>query len=374
MPEVLPSAFPRVSEHVTRSFVTVDNPAWTQCHASTIIASGPRFLVAFFAGTAEGTPDNHIWLSTSPDLVTWGAPVCVDEGEDVAHWNPVLAHDPDGLLWLFYKKGPLISAWQTYYRTSTDNGVTWSPAAELVPGDAGGRGPVKNQPLAVGRRWFAPSSLEAWGDAPGETAWTAFVDISDDSGRSWTAVPVPLDRDRLRGAGIIQPSLWKDQRGGISLLCRSSEGSAFLSRSAGGSDAGEMEFAEARPVGLPNNNSGLDVAVLPDGRLVCAHNPVDGDWGPRCPLGLSISHDDGETWAYAVTIDDGTTAIGDGPVPTDGGGLRPGAAAASGVVTTGQGEYSYPTLTVSGDRLVVSYSWQRRGIVAASIPVGHLNV
>lgn len=137
---MLPSAFPRVSEQVTRSFVTVDNPTWTQCHASTIIPSGPRFLVAFFAGTAEGTPDNHIWLSTSLDLETWSAPVRVDEGEEVAHWNPVLAHDPDGLLWLFYKKGPLISVWQTYYRTSADNGTTWSVAAELVPGDAGGRG------------------------------------------------------------------------------------------------------------------------------------------------------------------------------------------------------------------------------------------
>jgi hypothetical protein len=243
-----------------------------------------------------------------------------------------------------------------------------------MPGDAGGRGPVKNQPLAVGRRWFAPSSIEAWGDAPGETAWSSFVDISDDSGRTWTALPVPVDRDRLRGAGIIQPSLWKDQRGGISLLCRSSEGRAFLSRSVGGSDALEMAFAEARPVGLPNNNSGLDVAALPDGRLVCAHNPVDGDWGPRCPLGLSISHDDGETWAYAITVEDGTTPIGDGPVPTDGAGLRPGGAAASGVVTTGQGEYSYPTLTLAGDRLVVSYSWQRRGIVAASLPISSLNL
>jgi predicted neuraminidase len=351
----------------------VDNPAWIQCHASTIITAGPRFLVAFFAGTAEGAPDNRIWLSTSADLITWSAPVCVDEGEEVAHWNPVLAHDPDGMLWLFYKKGPLISAWQTYFRTSADHGATWSPAAELVPSDAGGRGPVKNQPLTVGRRWFAPSSLEAWGDAPGETAWSGFVDISDDSGHSWTSVPVPVDRDRLRGAGIIQPSLWKDQRGGISLLFRSSEGSAFLSRSAGGSEP-EVVFTEARPVGLPNNNSGLDVVALPGGRLVCAHNPVDGDWGPRCPLGLSISNDDGETWAYAVTIEDGTTPIGDGPMPTDGRSLQPGAAAASGVVTTGQGEYSYPTLIVSGDRLVVSYSWQRRGIVAASIPICYLNL
>jgi predicted neuraminidase len=36
-------------------------------------------------------------------------------------------------------------------------------------------------------------------------------------------------------------------------------------------------------------------------------------------------------------------------------------------VTSGAGEYSYPTAVLDGDRLLVSYTWQRRGIVLAEI-------
>ena len=99
-------------------------------------------MAAWFAGTREGTPDNRI--------VLWrdGATSVLDTGRDVAHWNPVLADGPDGLLWLFCKVGPRISEWITLVTRSPDGGATWEPARELVPGDtSGGRGPVRTPPL-----------------------------------------------------------------------------------------------------------------------------------------------------------------------------------------------------------------------------------
>jgi predicted neuraminidase len=41
-------------------------------------------------------------------------------------------------------------------------------------------------------------------------------------------------------------------------------------------------------------------------------------------------------------------------------------------VTSGAGEYSYPTAVLDGDRLFISYTWQRRGIVLAEVPLNAL--
>ncbi len=57
---------------------------------------------------------------------------------------------------LWFKVGPQIPAWRTYTAVSTDEGESWSEPAPLVPGDAGGRGPVKNKPLILGDgAWLA---------------------------------------------------------------------------------------------------------------------------------------------------------------------------------------------------------------------------
>jgi len=326
-----------------------------------LLVSANRVLVAWFAGAAEGQPDNQIWFSSAPadDLSapSWSRPVSLLGGsDDVAWWNPVLSTAPDGRLWLFAKRGNRISSWQTWVRTSDDNAVTWSDAFELVPGDHGGRGPVKNQALVLqDGTWLAPCSQESWADGAGGT-WDCFVDVSTDDGATWTASPVPLDHGPLIGPGIIQPALWADG-GRVYLLARSSEGSAYRSIST---DAGRT-WTPAAATSLPNNNSGLDVARLPSGRVVCVHNPVAIPWGPRCPLVVSLSEDNGLNWRTVLTLEDcPRNALG---------GLTPGE---EGVRASGEGEFSYPTVTVAGDELFVSYTWQRRAIVVAAVRLAEI--
>jgi predicted neuraminidase len=348
---------------VHRRWVAVDHPSWRQAHASTVLAVGGDLLAAWFAGEREGSPDTRIWCARRPAGAShWSAPVVVASGDE-AHWNPVLATGPDDAVWLFFKRGPLISRWATWVRRSTDGGQTWSAEFELVAGDAGGRGPVKNPPLLLpDGTWLAPASHERWGVAP---AWESSVDVSTDAGATWRRAPIPLARDDLRGPGIIQPALWRDGDT-VYALMRSSEGRAYRAHS---DDAGRT-WSPARPVGLPNNNSGLTVLALPDGSVGCVHNPVGGDWGVRCPLVLSRSCDNGLSWREVLTIEDGRTPLDGDPTrrpgrprTTD---LRP---ADAGVRTTGAGEYSYPAATPLGDALVVTYTWQRRGIVEATVPV-----
>ncbi|MEA4890923.1 MAG: exo-alpha-sialidase [Clostridiaceae bacterium] len=65
------------------------------------------------------------------------------------------------------------------YRISDDNGESFEEEQELIPGDRGGRGPVKNKPVRLKNgRILAPASTE-------QGIWKAFADISDDEGKSW---------------------------------------------------------------------------------------------------------------------------------------------------------------------------------------------
>jgi predicted neuraminidase len=349
---------------LTREFVTVDDTRWRQCHAAAVAVARGVPVVAWFAGTREGTPDNRVRVSGP------AGPRTVDTGYDVAHWNPVLAPDPsdDDVLWLFMKAGARISRWVTLATRSRDGGATWGPVRELVPGDtSGGRGPVRNPPLVTPEGlWLAPASVEHWSWPP---RWEPFVDVSADGGATWTSSPIPVDRAALRGAGHIQPSLWLGRDGRPVALMRGTEGRAHRAVSGDGG----RHWGVAAPTGLPNNNSGLCAVALPSGRVVCVHNPSSQDWGSRCPLVASVSDDEGVTWRRAAVIDDGATPVDPAVPRLLDPAARPGFAPGdAGVVTSGAGEYSYPAAVLDGDELLVAYTWQRRGIVLARLPVALL--
>ncbi|GAB3810794.1 exo-alpha-sialidase [Tessaracoccus terricola] len=330
--------------------------AGVQVHASTLLvtASG-HYVVAWFAGSHEGAADSTIHVLSSDD----GAVRPIAPQDAVPHWNPVLAAGPDGATWLFYKRGHRIDEWTTWRCTSTDGGRTWSPPAELVSGDAsGGRGPVRQAPVQVGELWVAPGSVEVW-EPP---RWDCFMDVSADAGRTWRQVRLPLDHDAVRGAGCIQPTLVALPDGTLVTLTRSSAGAVFRSVTRD-----PCSWPGLRPTTLPNNNSGIAAVGLADGRIVACHNDATDDWGARSRLVLSVSDDAGETWRQVRVVVDG--AGGDASAPTG----APAGAAVTGVVTTGDGEYSYPAMQVVGDELWVSYSWQRRSIALERIRIAELS-
>ena len=109
------------------------------------------------------------------------------------------------------------------YRVSEDNGETFGEEKELVPGDQGGRGPVRNKPIRLkSGRILAPGSTE-------QGIWKAFVDRSDDDGKTWNKSQeveisqleyksgertvgkddssIPVSEQSFYGRGVIQPTL-----------------------------------------------------------------------------------------------------------------------------------------------------------------------
>ena len=301
-----------------------DDAQFDQCHASTLVGSGDdRFLAAWFGGTEEGKNDVAIW-SARRQGGQWSAPRRLAKVTELPHWNPALLAAPDGRIHLFFKVGSSTKVWQTWTMASDDGGETWSPPRELVVGDRGGRGPVKNKPIVLSDgAWLAGASLER------KDGWDVFVDRSEDGGLSWQASDlVARDRENFPGDGVIQPTLWGSAPGRVHMLVRSSCGWICRSDSQ---DFGRT-WTPLYKTDSPNNNSGIDLARLSDGALALICNPVGKDWGPRTPLSILLSFDNGETWPRRLDLE------------------------------TDPGEFSYPAIITTEDGLAVTYTWNRRRI------------
>ena len=338
---------------VTREYIMEEDRDFDSAHASTLLPlPGERVLAAWFAGSWEKAPDVAIWVSLRQNG-SWERPRKVADARGTALWNPVLFCLDENTIVLYYKCGAAISEWKTFFILSHDNGLNWSAPQELVPGDtSGGRGPVKNKPIRLKNgNILAPASYE------GEL-WDAFADISEDNGKTWSkSALVPLRRVGYKaetlhrpqskyfcyGKGVIQPTLWEDEAGKVHMLLRSTSSAVFKSDS---SDGGRT-WSTAYATGLPNNNSGLDLVRLPSGTLVVALNPTPNlpnyYKGPRTPLSLYSSTDNGETWQELYVLEDGP------------------------------GGFSYPAIA-AGDKneLHVTYTWKRERIAYGKLSFDEL--
>lgn len=308
-----------------KGFLFNDNEPYPECHASTILhLQNGNFIAAWFGGTKEKNNDVGIWM-------TKGRPGHWEKTKEVAkinnepHWNPVLFQSPGGKIYLFFKVGKEIPQWETWLKTSDDEGKTWSDAKELVKDDHGGRGPVRNKIIILSDgTWLAGASNE-------QGKWNAFFDRTEDEGKTWQATPyLQINRNEIKGKGIIQPTLWESAPGKVHALLRSSDGVICRSDSK---DYGKT-WSSVYKTSLPNPNSGIDVVKLTDGTLILAYNPTTRNWGSRGKLALSISFDNGETWPKEITLEDGNQ----------------------------NEEFSYPAIISFSDTLAVTYTYNRKKI------------
>lgn len=304
-----------------------------QCHASTVLPMPDGTVVAaWFGGTKEKAEDVDIWYSRRVNG-EWSKPAFVSAGRTLPHWNPVLFLEKDGTVALYFKVGHKIRSWRTFVARSTDGGVTFGTPEELVKGDVGGRGPVKNKIIRLSDgRLLAPMSTEKKG-------WHCYTDTSLDEGKTWEksrrietepAVPyLNADNGFSRNATpMIQPTLWESAPGTVHMLTRTAKGKIYRSDSA---DYGRT-WCRAYPTELPNNNSGIDLDKDDNGDLWLVSNPVGENHGARTPLTLQHSADNGKTWETVLTFE------------------------------SEPGEYSYPAIKYYNGVLYITYTNKRRFI------------
>lgn len=313
---------------VTNEFIYEKAP-YPSCHASTIVETGRREMVAaWFGGTREKHPDVGIWVSRlDPATRSWTPGVEVANGvqaDGTRHptWNPVLFQPRGGApLMLFYKVGPTPQTWWGMLRTSTDGGRTWSEARRLP---AGILGPIKNKPVELADGTILSPTSDETDERPSK--WRVYFERSSDGGKTWTKTPFLNDGLTI---GAIQPSiLFHDRLGGSKLqaLGRTRQGKVFT---IGSADAGKTWGPMSLLDGVPNPSSGTDAVTLDDGRHLLIYNPVPKG---RTPLVVAVSRD-GRDWKQAVVLEN-----------------QPG-------------EYSYPAIIQTSDgRVHITYTWKRERV------------
>ena len=296
-----------------------------ECHASTIVLlGGGDKLCAWFGGEKEGKNDVRIWYSRQVDGI-WSAPTPIPAVLDLPHWNPVLFETAEGEITLFYKVGVSVPQWRTYFCVTRDGGKTWSSPKELMEGEdgGGGRGPVKN-------KCFVHSSGTLLAPASDERGiWRAFIDRFD--GEKWEKCPIPVSEEMGR-VHMIQPTLWESEDGGLHALMRTM--SSFIYRSDS-SDGGKT-WCAAYKTDIPNNNSGIDCVKAEDGAIYLVCNPIPPN-RIRSPLSILVSSDGGETFEKSLDLE------------------------------TEMCEFSYPAIVSKGNRLFVTYTYNRTNIAYAEI-------
>jgi predicted neuraminidase len=324
------------------TYIVEPTDRFPTCHAGTIceLPNGD-LLAAWYTGQREGSPDSVICgsrLSAGSSL--WGQPEIWVNVADHAAGNPRLFVGPDQAVWLI---SPInYGVWcdggtRMFFKRSYDLGRSWTDLEILTQRR---RILGKNKPLYIQPDiLILPMEYEGIGDI-------AFL-RSTNAGKTWNTIEVSSG-----GAYLDQPTLVQLSNGDLLAYMRSWEGAIYETHSH---DAG-LTWGVPTSTSLPNNNSGIDMVRLASGKLVLAYNPtalgragkltsedVYGvgvasrfahkalrkagiqelqrmisktapkselhesgllTWGPRTPLCLAVSGNEGHSWQKRVTLED----------------------------------------------------------------------
>lgn len=344
------------------------HPSIHTCHAGMLYEYRPgEFLAAWFGGEFESSSDSVILTSKYiKEKGTWSQPKVTVNVYKHAAGNPRIFRGPDNALWLIvpinYGKW-CAGGSELFLKRSFDDGESWTDLERFCPEY---KVLGKNKPIRLTNgTWIIPLEYEPAGDV-------CFL-YSDDNGSNWNMSNVDSG-----DAYLDQPTVVENPDSSLLAYMRSWDGLIFQTRSK---DFGKT-WTKAEPTALRNNNSGIDMTILKSGKLILAHNPTalgsrgdvvlygdpkkvpvrylipafqdyisdlvfDEDhqmmdfsekegrygypsWGPRTPLVLSVSDDNGNHWHQGIVLED-----------------KPG-------------EYSYPCVIQDSAGLIhVFYTWNR---------------
>ena len=239
------------------------------------------------------------------------------------------------LLTYIYFAGSLPRFAHTYYRRSTDDGVTWGDQFIVTP--HAGTNHVFNDKLVQlpSGRILAPCEREIREEGGDHRGYVSAVFYSDDDGYSWQQSESIVDMLPVEAQ---EPHVVPLRDGRVMMLCRTYSG--YVVRSCSDDEGVTWSPGEAvRSLKLSTNSSALNVKRIPDtGDLLLLRSTGTKD-RLRTPFVSAISTDEGLTWSRERPI---------GSDPDE--------------------DYGYPSLTFIDDVALVSYH-KRSGIYVARIGV-----
>jgi len=289
-----------------------------------------RLLLAYTEISGSGADHDPAFIMgrvSSDGGRTWGEKFVLARNDQGAR-NAMIAallRLRDGRIMLGYNKKNSLADTRYYVRFSSDEGKTWSEEILVTPkvryGAAYNYAPIQLQSgrIMIPYAFNQPGAYQA----PGH--FVVQVYYSDDGGRSWLESPQVVD---LSKRGAMEPGLVELNDGSVMMVLRTQLGRIYraLSRDQG------VTWSKPEPTELLNPESPAAIARIPStgDLLMVYNNSYDPDGGhhlgARRPLTAALSRDEGKTWVNLKDIE-----------------------------TDPAHEYSYPSITFNGDRVLLTY-------------------
>lgn len=291
-------------------------------HCSTI-AEAPNgdLLVVWYGGSFESADDQTLFLSRrNKGDRFWSSPQVLIRNSLQPPGNAVVFHAGNHRLIIVWarmdasrplRRGGGWGQTRLMYRTSQDNGVTWTEDRPFLDGLLEG---VRNVPIVR-----SDGSLLL----PLGHGFAA----SHDEGKTW---------ERLgEVSGGSQPTVIEREDGCILTLLRRGP---YIMESE--SRDGGRNWTTVRPTGLKNPDAGIAMTRLRGGSLVLVFNNSSS---ARTPLSVTRSGDEGKTWETPLALE------------------------------SNPGEYSYPCVIQTSDgRIHMTYTFRRYSIKHIELNEGWL--
>jgi alpha-L-fucosidase len=252
-------------------------------HGSSIVElSDHNLLCCWYAGSEECAPDIKIFSNRYDQSVkTWSAPAIVAAHNERAEgrWmrtktfgNCALFVDDENVVWLFYAAMPM-GGWSSArvdYKTSKDNGQTWSQAKTLVGTFCN---LPRNKPLRLGPGKFTVPLYKNFGH---KYSYTCTLTVSGGEIRSKTF-------ERIDGPENTQPTLVQRSEKELVAYLRDPTWESLMFSHC---DPSQLQWSSAERLQMPNPNAAIDAVQTNDGQTLLVYN--DSKKG-RNPLSLAYS-------------------------------------------------------------------------------------
>lgn len=300
-------------EHV---FERIPGAAAYHCSTITQAANGD-LLCLWYGGSYESADDQTLFLSRrKPGERNWSEPQVLIRGPHPLPGNGVIFVDGHQRVWIVWcrmedarpiGRGQGWDNCRLMFRTSPDQGVTWTKDAEFL--DAKLRGVPRNPPVRLSNGNLV-LPVEALLDG---VEGSAFL-IGTDGGKEWS-------RGGFTTGGSQPAVIERDDRSLFALMRVAQRITQIESRDGG------QNWTDATPSALRNPDSGISMTRLANGHCVVVFN--DTELG-RTPLSIARSLDEGRTWEAPLHLE------------------------------SNPGEYSYPCAIQTTDgKIHVSYTFRR---------------
>ena len=309
--------------HFSEELIFDQIPGYPVHHCSSIAeAANGDLLVSWYGGSYESSDDQVIFLSRrrkgSPE---WSQPHVLIRSPGKPPGNAVLFTDDRKRVWLVWGRmegeQPMVrgtgwDACRLFFRTSNDNGMTWTADKPFYQDTLGWLPRNLTIKLRDGSL-ILPISDERTGGGVD----LSFFLSSRDNGETWTKSGV------MRGGE--QPTFIQRNDGSLLAYLRVRPKIVASESSDGG-----RTWTEPKATKWNNPDAGISMRKLANGHVLLVFNNQSDS---RTPLHIARSTDEGRTWSEPLKLE------------------------------TNPGEYSYPSVLQTSDGMIhIIYTFRRYSI------------